>query len=129
MHWATVALCLLLFGFGIFFVVRMYKIFVNGRFRLLDRIAIFSASWLLFCAISTWVVFKISDIAAGYWMLGVFAFPLIVSLFYGTDRRLSRTEFSRRNTGIYLALMCLAGMLLYWPTMILTVWLGVRLFA
>jgi hypothetical protein len=129
MRWTTVVLCLLLLGFGIFFVVRVFRIFANGRFQLPDRIAIFSASWLLFCAISTWVVFEISDISAGYWMLGVFAFPLVLLLFYGADHRLSRTEFARRNTGVYMALMCLAGMLLYWPAMLLTVWLGVRLFA
>jgi hypothetical protein len=115
MSWEAVALCLLLLGFGIFFIVRIIRIFANGRFQLSDRIAIFSTSWLLFCAISTWAVFKISDIAAGYWMLGVFAFPLVFSLFYGADQRLSRTEFARRNTGVYMTLMCLAGMLLYWP--------------
>ena len=129
MRWVTVALLLLLLGFGIFFIVRVYKIFELSRFQLLDRIAIFSASWLLFCAISTWVVFKVSDVAAGYWMLGAFAFPFMVLMFYGADHRLSRTELARRNTGVYMALMCLAGMLLYWPAMILIVWLGVRLSA
>lgn len=129
MHWTTAALCLLLLGFGVLFVVRIFKIFANGRVQLSDRIAIFSLSWLLFFVISTWVVYKISDVAAGYWMLGVFAFPLMVSLFYGADHRLSHTQFARRNTGVYMTLMCLAGMLLYWPAMILTVWLGVRLFA
>lgn len=129
MHWATAALYLLLLGFGVLLVVRIFKIFANGRVQLSDRIAILSLSWLLFFVISTWVAYKISDVAAGYWMLGVFAFPLMVSLFCGADHRLSRTQFARRNTGVYMTLMCLAGMLLYWPAMILTVWLGVRLFA
>jgi len=129
MRWATVLLCFLLVGFGALFVVRICKIFANGRVQLSDRIAIFSSSWLLFFVISTWVVYKISDVAAGYWILGVFAFPLMVSLFYGADHRLSRTEFARRNTGVYMTLMCLGGMLLYWPAMLLTLWLGVRLFA
>jgi hypothetical protein len=129
MHWFTAALCLLLLGFGVLFSVRIFQIFANGQVQLSDRIAIFSSSWLLFFVTSTWVMYKMSDVAAGYWALGILAFPLMVSLFYGADHRLSRTQFARRNTRVYMALMCLAGMVMYWPAMLLTVWLRVRLFA
>lgn len=80
-------------------------------------------SWLLFFAASTWIVFKIDDVGAGYWMLGIFAFPLFVSLFYAADHWLNRTRFADRKPVTYMSLMCLAGMLLYWPGLLLVVWL------
>jgi hypothetical protein len=128
MRWATMALLILFVGFGLFFAIRMVRLLARGRLESLDRFAIFSATWLGFFAVSSWVVYKLSDVGAGYWVLGLFAFPLIALLFYGADRRLGRTAFARNNAGIYMALMCLAGILLYWPGMMLSLWLGLKLF-
>jgi hypothetical protein len=128
MDWTTAAAGALLLGFGVLFVVRAVRVFATGQVKLSDRIALFSTSWLLFFVASTWIVYKLSDVAAAYWMLGILAFPLVLALFYGADRHLSRTQFAKNAPGTYMTLMCLGGMLLYWPGMMLVVWLGVLFF-
>jgi hypothetical protein len=94
-----------------------------------SRITIFSAAWLSFGIVGTVACFYVQDVSAPYWLMGILAFPVVLGLFYAIDRHLNRTGFANRNATTYMVLMCLAGMLLYWPGLLLILWLTSRFLA
>lgn len=90
---------------------------------MLVRALIFAVAWICFWYVSSWVVSNYITSASGpYWSLGLVAFPIIFPLYLAADFWIQDT-YAAFWPRLSLALICLAGMLLYYPALLLLLWL------
>lgn len=90
---------------------------------MLVRALIFAVAWIGFWYVSSWVVSNYITSASGpYWSLGLVAFPIIFPLYLAADFWI-QDSYATSWPRLSLALICLAGMVLYYPALLLLLWL------
>ncbi|WP_207883185.1 hypothetical protein [Pseudomonas sp. 30_B] len=87
------------------------------------RALIFAATWICFWYASSWIVTHyIASASGAYWTLGLIAFPIVFPLYLTTDFWI-QDSYGASWPRLSLALICLAGMLLYYPALLALLWL------
>ncbi|MFV3307549.1 hypothetical protein ACNFBT_19965 [Pseudomonas sp. NY15181] len=87
------------------------------------RALIFAAAWIGFWYASSWVLTHYITSASGpYWTLGLVVFPVIFPLYLTTDFWI-QDSYAASWPRLSLALICLAGMLLYYPALLALLWM------
>ncbi|WP_152222816.1 hypothetical protein [Pseudomonas sp. SCB32] len=87
------------------------------------RALIFATVWIGFWYASSWVVTQyFTPASATWWSMGLVAFPIIFPLYLTTDFWI-QDSYAAIWPRLSLALICLGGMLLYYPALLVLLWL------
>ncbi|WP_194790693.1 hypothetical protein [Pseudomonas sp. UFMG81] len=90
---------------------------------ILVRALIFSAAWVAFAfGFVAWLMKR--DDTAGFWLFGLFAYPLILAVFLLSEWWLAGGTSRVRHPWWTLAGQCLAGMCLYPACTWIVSWVG-----
>lgn len=90
---------------------------------MLVRALIFAVAWICFWYVSSWVVSNyIASASGAFWSLGLVVFPVIFPLYLAADFRI-QDSYATTWPRLSLALICAAGMLLYYPALLGLLWL------